>query len=656
MEGEGRGSPTLRVTECAAQRGKVRFPRNPKPGPPAVARWRNNLTALSQCRNLYFTAYMDQIYVYQPKFPEQTLPHRAGLTFHVPVSGPNLRGEIDPAHPHAINQIVVSDLGNEELLVCVCDDGDVVAYATRTLATFMEDGQTSGSPTLDGDGTIKTFLHRNVGRSAWGIAIHKFGRLIAVSANSNMVTVFAFALGSDPSSDGNSEDDHDNDFGNSTTPFIGTLEWEKRAHLGTMARDLNEECLPAPRSTSNFEITLSGHHANVPNIAFCNTEDDPTGRYLVSTDIDGVTLTWDLWQGRDITKCVRTPSTRSWGVLCLDLRSFRLTQGTFETFGCEPQSDRGNLDISASRIYVKGANNWQPVHEGIFSTPAALLPFGMVYDTNPQADSSEESDDEDWLEAEVEENDELVMDSPEYSSVPGFGSNPLPIAASVNSVYNGPPQEIVPAFERAIHLQRAGEAITGDLSLSTSSPPISLPFSVLQTSAKDIIFRYSALRATSVMLRHPFAEDLPHSLHSLRHFDRLNMVAQVPELGLVLIASQVGRVALLTLTRMRCPKTFAFRLDCILPSVEQEERRERPMVPLLGMAVGPIQGREKKAESGGDEGSPDGKGREAWRAVEGSRRHRLLLYYSDHTVLGYELSRRPERESSSLGEDGLLVF
>ena len=606
---------------------------------------------------------MDRIYVYQPKFPEQTLPQRPGLTFHVPVSGPNLRGEIDPAHPHAINQIVVGDLGNEELLVCVCDDGDVVAYATRALATLMEDGQTSGSPTLNSNGTVKSFIHRSVGRSAWGIAIHKSGRLIAVSANSKMVTVFAFALGSDPSSDGNSEDDHHNDSSNSTTPSIGTLEWEKRAHLGTMSRNLNEECLPAPRSTSNFEITLSGHCANVPSIAFCNTEDDPTGRYLVSTDIHGVTLTWDLWQGRDITKFVTT-STRSWGVLCLDLRSFRLTQGTFETFGCEPKSDRGNLDISASRKYVKGANNCHPVYDDISSTPAALLPFGMLYDTNPQADSAEESDDEDWVDGEAEENDDLDMDLPEYSSVPGFGSNPLPTTASVNSVYNGPPQGIVSAFETAIHLQNslptgrrgASEAITGDLSLSTSSPPTSLPFSVLQTSVNNVIFRYSALRPTSVMLRHPFAQEISHSLHSLRLFDRLNMVAQVPELGLVLVASQVGRVALLTLTRMRCPKTFAFRLDCILPSVEQEARRERPMVPLLGMAAGPIQGREKEAGSGGDGGSPDGRGWEPWRAVEGSRRYRLMLYYTDHTVLGYELSRRPDRESSNVGEDELLVF
>ena len=598
--------------------------------------------------------------MYQPQFPEQTLPHHPGLTFHLPVSGPNLLGELDFAHAHAINQIVVGDLGNEELLVCVCDDGDVVAYATRTLATLVEDAQNRGSSRLNEAGKIRTFFHRNVGRSAWGIAIHKAGRLIAVSANSKIVTVFAFALGSESSSHSDSDDDDDKWLSNSTVPFLGTVEWEKRRHLGAIPWNMGEEYLPAEpaqRSFSNFEISLSGHGANVPNVAFCNAEDDPTGRYLASTDIDGRTYIWDLWQGKGISKTLTTPATRGWGVLCLDLRSFRLTKGALETYGCEPKAHPAGWDISASRNYVKNAYNLPPVSAGFSSVPAPVLPFGMVYETELQAGLPLELDDEDWVDGDVEDNDDLGMDLTPYSGLQDFSSNPLPITAETQIVYN-----VIPVIEfttkgpHATNCRGTDEDRTGDPSMSTSPPPTSLPFSILQTTASDIVFRSSALRATSVLLRYPLAQNIRSKLHWLTNHDRLNMTSQVPELGLVLVASQIGRVALLTLTRMRGTKHLAFRLDCILPSKDQEERGERPMVPLLGMAVGPIQGRECKAESGGDGCSPDGRGEEAWRLVEGSRRYRLMLYYSDHTVLSYELSRRLGNGSSGLGGDELLVF
>lgn len=600
--------------------------------------------------------------MYQPRFPEQAIDHRPALKFRLPVSGPKLPGEIDRAHPHAINQIVVGDLGNEELLVCVCDDGDVVAYATRTLATCIEDAQSSGSSkSIDGE-RIRTFLHRNVGRSAWGIAIHQAGRLIAVSANSRTVTVFAFALGSESSSDSNSENEDDDRLNSSTTPRLNAVEWEKRPNLGTTPRNLSEECLPAERSTSNFEITLSGHGANVPNVAFCNTDDDPTGRYLISIDIDGVTCTWDLWQGKGVTKSPRTPrtpSSRGWGVLCLDLRSFRPTEGNLETFGCKPEQHGEGWDISASRNRVKSANIWPPVIAGLSSTPAALLPFGMVYETELQADFAEDSDDdEDWDDGEVDEDDDLGMDLPQYSSLLGSASSPVPATASIHSVNNGPTQASILAFEEITDVQsspstRTEEGIRGETPLTTSSH---LPFGILQTSASDIGFRSSALCPISILLRRPLAQAMPPSLHSLTHFDRLNMVTQVPELGLVLVASQIGRVALLTLTRMRATKQLSFRLDCILPTEEQEARGERPMVPLLGMTVGPLQGREHRTGIGNDGASPEGRGKEAWRAIEGSRRYRFMLYYCDHTVLSYELSRHSGKGSSGQGGDELLAF
>lgn len=41
---------------------------------------------------------------------------------------------------------------------------------------------------------IKCFDHRNVGASAWGLAIHREARLLAISANTHQIRVVAYGL------------------------------------------------------------------------------------------------------------------------------------------------------------------------------------------------------------------------------------------------------------------------------------------------------------------------------------------------------------------------------------------------------------------------------------------------------------------------------
>ena len=120
------------------------------------------------------------------------------------------------------------------------------------------------------------------------------------------------------------------------------------------------------------------------------------------------------------------------------------------------------------------------------------------------------------------------------------------------------------------------------------------------------------------------------------------MLLQIPELGVVALATQAGRVALLTMTVMKQrskskEEKAGFRVDWLLPLKSQEDKGMRPESPLLGMAVGPVQGMEMVPESR-DEPREDG-GREAWRAAGGSRRYRLMMFYYDHTVLSYEIWR-----------------
>jgi len=109
----------------------------------------------------------------------------------------------------------------------------------------------------------------------------------------------------------------------------------------------------------------------------------------------------------------------------------------------------------------------------------------------------------------------------------------------------------------------------------------------------------------------------------LHHFDRLNMFAVIPELSLVVVASQIGRAALITLTRLEDDfsshgPVVMFRLDLILP-LKVHEDGNRPNVTLAGLAVAPLQGKV-------------------------GRRWRLLMHYVNHTVLSYELFRKDGTE------------
>ena len=177
------------------------------------------------------------------------------------------------------------------------------------------------------------------------------------------------------------------------------------------------------------------------------------------------------------------------------------------------------------------------------------------------------------------------------------------------------------------------------------------------------------------------------------------MMQYIPELGIVIIATQIGRCAICTLTKKSDTGTPGFRVDWILPTKEQEKNGLRPQATLLGIAAGPVQGRQiDEEESSSDESEssfeaeelhtnhstgsssegssisesnllqgrkhhlPSSRSRplpmrpnhhifpkaESWQGIENSRRYRLMLTYYDQTVLTYELWR----EAPNIGIDG----
>ena len=133
-------------------------------------------------------------------------------------------------------------------------------------------------------------------------------------------------------------------------------------------------------------------------------------------------------------------------------------------------------------------------------------------------------------------------------------------------------------------------------------------------------------------------------------FGRINMYAQIPSLGVVIIGTQKGRVAVLSLTqtvtrmldyekaktkindpslekaRMEI-RIFGYRVHHIVPHSSQEEAGHRPKAGIHGIAVGPVQGTEELEDE--------------------FKRWRLLVHYQDLSVLAYEIGK-PTRDQLDL--------
>jgi hypothetical protein len=235
-----------------------------------VKEWRCDLTALSQLYNLYFVAYNDTIQVFQPSFPEQGIKGVPELVLHPPISAPGLRPGIDRDDPHSITRLLIDFLGHEEILLATCDDGDVVAYRVEEIQRAVEDERVSPATNHPATRETRVFLHRNVGSSAWGLAIHREARMIAISANTHRITILAYGL---------------------------TDSAEEPSETNTRDREVpasdNAAAAFSSSRRQDREITLTANH-NIPAVSFDNTGNDPSGRWLFSSSIIGKTMLWDL--------------------------------------------------------------------------------------------------------------------------------------------------------------------------------------------------------------------------------------------------------------------------------------------------------------------------------------------------------------------------
>lgn len=343
---------------------------------------------------------------------------------------PHADGYIDRSTPHAINAVLVDDLGRDEVLLLATDSGNVCGYHVEAIYSAMERCAKSGYKRPFDGAEVSPFFVENVGMSAWGLATHKFARLIAVSANTGQITIYAFAL-VDPAVDS------DDLFGSAENPYLTSDQTWVSIDSRTQLQEL-QKLMPRNHRSRNLRLTYRGHFDNIPCVSFANFDLDANGLWMVSTDISNRVIVWriwdDLWPSRVYYPGhpMNNPPQRGWTVIPLDPRSFKQHQSREEACGCEPNSlligPRTVLDVSSaieeipdsSQIFVFGSDRRESATPGFL--PDNLVSPGCSIDERQPHYSADPRQNISLQAARLAEDDEAKKKS--LMPSPNSGSDP----------------------------------------------------------------------------------------------------------------------------------------------------------------------------------------------------------------------------------------
>lgn len=366
------------------------------------------------------------------------------------------------------------------------------------------------------------------------------------------------------------------------------------------------------------------------------------------------------------------PYRRGWSVLCLDRTSFKTTHGLGPTFGCKARGEKGQHDISMSIHHLIDRSTRYPSFYSLYSVDRQRPSSNFSEQSQPESTMYEDYDDDSnelaYDDYYYDGQDEDMLAGDDYNSEGHFDEDGVgdieededgeesDLDAEDDNPFANISEEDEDAGLSDITMEEVSEAEDHGLPISgieerkqneLSAPchqtlPGRAPprFPILHTSEINVRLLSNLYNGARTICRNVLAQQPPPYGMSLGNFERLNMVMQIPELSMVAVGCQTGRVALFTLTRDAEQPEATMRLEAIVPFRRQEEAGMRPVQPLLGMALGPIQGRERTLEADITKLTTSMKRRkELWRKKEKVRRYRLMLMYYDHTVLSYEIGR-----------------
>ncbi|KAI8918123.1 hypothetical protein BC831DRAFT_516203 [Entophlyctis helioformis] len=258
----------------------------PLPGLNNARPWRMNLLAVSgQDPSKAFLALDDSIHVFEVAGGPSPAYSDPPLTVLQTRTGA------------AINAIRVGQLGTEEMLVSVDDNGNVRLFYTAHLSR----------PPI-------CLLTQD---SAWGCALHGPGRLLAVSSNAHIVRVYHLAAVESSSSSLSSTGDRHHSLVQSVTVmdlqsdampdgFAGdaaTVAGDANINDGNNDNNDNDDrgLDQQPREATGHPLggvdqrDLVGHTNNIPYIDFT-----PDGHHLISCSIDNTCRVWSVRTGETV--------------------------------------------------------------------------------------------------------------------------------------------------------------------------------------------------------------------------------------------------------------------------------------------------------------------------------------------------------------------
>ncbi|KAH6659979.1 hypothetical protein BKA67DRAFT_34846 [Truncatella angustata] len=573
---------------------------------PTIARWRLNLTGLSQRYNLYFAAYKDKIHISRPRScSTHNLPSIPDLVLRPGPSdaAQSIGGQLDAMFPHQVNHLIIGNFGEEEILLLAYDDGDVIGYYTRAIERWVGrfERYTRSKPVV---ADLDTFFHENAKISAWGLAVHSKSRIIAVGTNLHEIVVFMPALAGHPfeSKEGRDTRHH---YYTVTMDASGVRIPESHGIKEFLNREDDfeyENCVR--RRDANWMITFETKPLgdNIPNVTFSDDKDGNADK-VVGIDVKGNIWLMDLWVFGSPFKMIPplhcgppgarpgdAGRPRGWGALVIHSNSFLPTDGYEDSLGI---SKNKTSHVSHSKI-----GSWVDISKSVESIPHNSVehPWARPRHGDPHMEHHGSIDTEWWFQAYAA--DTVHAQQRHYWQV----VSPL---SSLGILPQGMPVS------------------------TQSSPLLADGASIMRLYEADIELRSHEEHGFGVMLQNATRQihPRPPGLPALRWaHERLSNNHYIPELALVLAGSMCGRVALITLTQTErddVPFKRGFKVEAILPLKHDEDKRLRPICPLFGVAVGPL-----PVDDTPELISP-----------KRPRRFRVMLQYYDQRILSYEITR-----------------
>jgi hypothetical protein len=593
---------------------------------------------------VYSNDAASQIHVYRPISPFQALPALADMIIDPPPSDQVSRhatvNHIDLEDflkdKHQINHLIVGELGNQEIVLCACEDGDVIAYYTHLIEQFLNDPDSKRMP--------RPFFHENVGASAWGLAIHQHERMIAVSSNRHEVQVFAFALQRDPYPKGEGSV-----IKRTKGPALvqGEDQGFRENFLPMGHSDQDPRLLPMASFKNRtmpmvFQITLPPHVGdNIPSIAFSGRNPE-RAETIVASDIRGGLWFLSIWENSFKYLPMAEPRHEpagdplGWGVLVIPPWHVKPTNNDLETWGCPRgiahQVDR--IDITETLYTIR---DHRTSKGKVMHTLVRYLPEIPPTSTHTIP--------ENLLHSNLLPSLTLITQDQRGAlkfvrfGHPKFEKWHWIIPGRIEDI---PPDHVPLKYKKTLsgRLNDAAMSKSHNREFAEFVPEGHMVF---YAGRHSIVLLQRTDAGLPTMCDNILDQSIRFTNHwqgvSSNHFNRLNMLEFIPELSLMLVGSQIGRVALVTITRPTGKSPVvdqaSMRVDLVLPFDVSDwpDWKWRPNTGLLGIAVSRMPGRdgEVMGRRGGE-----------------VPRWRLILHYDDHTILTYAISREEELTAESL--------